>query len=381
MAANSFLPNGITHKKLIKGSFMRILCIIPPYIPSYFNAGHHLPLFQVSQYLRIRHGFDVVARDCSALNSTWRDLCRLLMQHFDVAAVMNDFDAIDGFERFIEYSRELSPHTKLITFGRASKQVPELFEKLGFDAVGSGGDYEISVSSYLLYLRESTSLKGVRICIGKGKYRGGEPGQFLPSESWVLPDISEIPYDAYTQLYENDLNKFCGIPQRKELVVPIARGCPVGCQFCDVPRQQGQLERRLSVERTVAYIQNCYRLYPFEYVSFYAPTFTLRKDWVLKLCDKLHKKHLSVSWKCVTTIHHLDRDLIRTMADAGCVRISIGVETTHIGVAQRFLPQIKHHDQQRFKNVASWCTDVGIELNCFLMLGIPGEDSKHTSNL
>ncbi|MDE1478910.1 hypothetical protein KKJ01_11875 [Xenorhabdus bovienii] len=31
---------------------MRILLLIPPYIPSYFNAGHHLPLFQVATYIR-----------------------------------------------------------------------------------------------------------------------------------------------------------------------------------------------------------------------------------------------------------------------------------------------------------------------------------------
>ena len=31
---------------------MKILCLVPPYVPSYFNAGHHLPVFQVAAYLR-----------------------------------------------------------------------------------------------------------------------------------------------------------------------------------------------------------------------------------------------------------------------------------------------------------------------------------------
>ena len=354
---------------------MRVLCVIPPYVASYFNAGHHLPVFQVAAFLRAQPGFDVDARDLGALNANWKSVCRLLIQRFDVVAMLNDFDAIDGFDRFVEYCRELSPVSRVITFGRASRQTPGFFEQFGFDAIASEGDYEASVASYLLHLRDGAPLHGVRVRTLDGHYRDGERGQFLPAEQWAFPHIGEIPYAAYDRLYEDDLDKFCGVPRRRELVVPVARGCPVGCDFCDVPGQQGRSERRVSVESVVAYIQDSYAKHPFEYVSFYAPTFTLRRAWVLDLCKRLQMLRPRVYWKCVTTVHHLDDEMVDAMGAAGCVRISVGVETTYADVALASLPQIKHYDEQRFQQLADMCARTNIELNCFLMLGLPGESA------
>jgi radical SAM superfamily enzyme YgiQ (UPF0313 family) len=351
---------------------MKVLCIIPPYVPSYFNSGHHLPVFQVAAYLRRSTTADVTAIDCAALNATWRDICRLLARRFDAILMLNDYDAIDGFGRFVQYAREISPASRLATFGRASRDVPAFFDRFGLDGIGSGGDYELSMRAFLDYVVDGRTPSGLRVPTSKGAYRTHPVAVWLPAEEWVLPEVSEIPYDAYARLYEDDLNKFCGIPRRKELVVPVARGCPVGCSFCDVPRQQGLRERRLSVERVVEYIRSTFDRDDFEYVSFYAPTFTLKRNWVLEMCAALRASGPNIPWKCVTTVAHLDEALIRTMADAGCVRISVGVETFAIEAAAH-LPRIKRESRAAFEAVANYCRAAGIELNCFLMLGLPGE--------
>ena len=57
---------------------MKILCIIPPHIPSYFNAGHHLPLYYVASYLRENiTNISVECVDAAALNYTWKEICEL----------------------------------------------------------------------------------------------------------------------------------------------------------------------------------------------------------------------------------------------------------------------------------------------------------------
>lgn len=351
---------------------MKVLCIIPPYVPSYFNAGHHLPIFQVSAYLRTYTKVEVTAIDCAALNASWRDICRLLARRFDAILMLNDYDAIDGFSRFVQYAREISPISKLATFGRASRDVPAFFDRFGLDGIGSGGDYELSMLAFLDHLVDGREPAGLRVPTDTGVYRTYPAADWLPAETWVLPDVSEIPYDAYARLYEDDLNKFCGIPNRRELVVPVARGCPVGCSFCDVPRQQGLRERRLPVDRVVRYIRGAFDIHGFEYVSFYAPTFTLKRNWVLELCAALRAGGRTIPWKCVTTVAHLDEPLIRSMADAGCVRISVGVETFAVEAAAH-LPKIKRESRASFDAVANHCRAAGIELNCFLMFGLPGE--------
>ncbi|MCY4555229.1 MAG: radical SAM protein [Chloroflexi bacterium] len=354
---------------------MEVLCIIPPHVPSYFNAGHHLPVFQVAAYLRHNPFLQVTARDFAALNATWRDVCRLLARKFDVIAMLNDYDAVDGFERFISYARQLSPRSKLMTFGRASREVPSFFDQFGLDGIGSSGDYETSVADFIKFVMEGRRASGLRLRGANGRYTSADPGRWLSAEDWALPDISEIPYEKYDALYKDDGNKFCGIPGRRELIVPVARGCSVECLFCDVPKQQGRHERRMTVPAVIDYISECYRKGRFDYVSFYAPTFTLRKQWVQDLCEAMLSADLGIRWKCVTTVSHLDAPLVRKMAQAGCVRISVGVES-FAPEAAAILPKLKQESKGKFLQIANMCKAANVELNCFLMLGIPGEPVK-----
>ncbi len=353
---------------------MKVLCIIPPYIPSYFNAGHHLAIFQVAEYLRSR--FDNIKIECidaAALNLTWKEICSLLIQSYDVIVIMNDFDAIDTFARFHQYVENISPSSKIITFGRLSKYIPRFFFRLGVDAVAYDGDYESSIMNYITYLQNNETLpKGV-LLNENDKERAGE---YLGAENWVMPNVNDIPYSAYNNMYKNDFNKFCGIPSRQELVIPVARGCPYACHFCDVPLMQGLKERRMLVDVVIAYIENSFKKLPFEYVTFYAPTFTLNKQWVNEFCRKIQLLPRNYPWKCVTVLACLDEPLVKSMAAAGCVRISLGIETfTHN--ASMKLPKVKQGILDKFIEMVNICKQYKVELNCFITLGLPGDTPKN----
>jgi histidinol-phosphate/aromatic aminotransferase/cobyric acid decarboxylase-like protein len=320
--------------------------------------------------------------DLGALNATWKQVCDVLIRPYDVVAVFNDYDGVDGLERFIDYAKRLQPDAKLITFGRGSKQVPGLFAGLRLDAVAASGDYESCVEDFVRYLAGEGPPAGVSVQVD-GAFLPATPGRLIDPEEWALPDVDEIPYAAYDRMYADDLNKFCGIPGRRELVVPVARGCPINCGFCDVPAMQGLRERRLSVDRTITYIRDAYARRPFEYVSFYAPTFTLNKPWVGDLCRALRSLSWEIRWKCVTTMSHLTEDLIMEMGRAGCVRISVGIET--IGrVAGQHLPSPKRNPEARLPELAAACRASGIELNAFVILGLPDDtpdDAERTIRL
>jgi len=361
---------------------MRILIVNPPAVCSYFNAGHRLPIFQVGAFLRGRSfAGDVECHDLGALNATWRTVCKLLSRRFDVVAVFNDYDGIDGLSRFLYYMRRMQPEAKVVTFGRGSKQAPAAFKPLPLDSIIVSGDYESGLEDYVQHLLGRAPPAGNLFREGD-RWREGPPGRLLEAGEWVFPEWREIPYEAYDRLYSDDLDKFCGIPGRRELVVPIARGCPVNCVFCDVPVMQGLKERRVSVEKVIGYIQAAYRDAPFEYVSFYAPTFTLKRAWVRSLCTAFRQADMKISWKCVTTLAHLDEQLIGEMSDAGCVRISVGLETLS-ATALRNLPALKRNAERDLQNVTRWCNASGVELNCFVIFGLPGdtlEDATYTAN-
>lgn len=358
---------------------MKILCMIPPYLPSYFNAGHHLPIFLVSAYLRknlTQDDTQVDCYDCAALNYTWKEICNLLCKQYDVIVLLNDYDAVDTYERFMYYKHSISPQTKTITFGRLSKQIPGFFFQFGIDAVHASGDYELGVYQYVMHLyTPKAQIPGVLLSNKEVR----STGSVLDPNDWVLPDVTEIPYQAYSYMYKNDLNKFCGIPDRQELVLPIARGCPLGCSFCDVPTMQGSFERRLSVERTIDYIQKSFATLPFEYITFYAPTFTLNKKWVKSFCHNLLALKTRYSWKCVTVLKLLNEELIRLMSESGCIRISLGIESFTNTAAMK-LPKLKQDTLDTFMNITQLCQHYHIELNCFIILGLPQDSPEEVQN-
>jgi anaerobic magnesium-protoporphyrin IX monomethyl ester cyclase len=351
----------------------RILVLRPPEVPSYFNAGHHLPVFTVSAYLRRHLAARVDALDAAALNVTWKELeDHLWTGAYDVIACMNDLGETAPLGEFVARARALRPSVRLVTFGRLSAQLPGFFERYDLDGIVSSGDYESGVLTFLRWLEDGDRPRpGVAVRAAGRWVPPDAPGLSVPVDEWVLPDIGEIPYDAYDRLYQREENRFCGLPGKRELVVPVARGCPVGCEFCEVWRREGRRERRLPVDRVVAYIRDSLAHARFDYVAMYAPTFTLRRGWVRDLCDGLEASGDRVAWKCTTTIEHLDEGLLARMAAAGCVRVSVGVETLEPG-AQTLLPASKRCQEQRFDALAARCRELGVELNCFVMLGLPG---------
>ena len=353
----------------------RVLVICPPATPTYFNAGHRLCAFTVAAYLRRqRYVAKVQVVDAAALNYTWRDIAQLLVNNtYDVIALANDYGTPEPVKRFVRWARALAPSAKLITFGRLSKDIPNFFRRYDLDAIASSGDDEATVGAFVQSIAEGTAAPVPGALRRAGSHwSGGGSGILLNPDQWPFPDIGDIPYNDYDRLYADDDRKFCGVPNRRELVVPVARGCPVQCTFCEVPRQQGRRERRRSVTSVINYIENCFRGSSFEYVSFYAPTFTLDRGWVEEFCCNLIEREKNWPWKCVTTIFHLDDRLVNLMARAGCKRISVGLETLD-EPGQRNLPKIKRVMNAALLSLGRACRENEIELTCFVILGLPGQ--------
>jgi anaerobic magnesium-protoporphyrin IX monomethyl ester cyclase len=354
-------------------SGVRVLVIRAPEVPTYFNAGHRLAVFTTSAYLRRQPGVATVdALDAAALNVTWRELSDLLWKgRYDVIAHMNDLGEVPALRELIAWARELCPGARLVTFGRLSAQVPGFFEQYDLDGIVCSGDYETGLLTFVRWLADRGRPRpGVAVRSGERWLPPDGPGTLLPVDDWALPDVGEIPYDAYDRLYARDQSQFCGLPGRRELVVPVARGCPVRCEFCEVWQREGLKERRLPVGRVVDYVWQSLARARFDYVAMYAPTFTLRRRWVLELCDALIEGGC-FPWKCTTTLEHLDEALLSRMAESGCTRVSVGVETLE-PAAQSLLPSAKRCSIERFDALAECCASLRVELNCFVILGLPG---------
>jgi len=59
------------------------------------------------------------------------------------------------------------------------------------------------------------------------------------------------------------------------------------------------------------------------------------------------------------------------MGRSGCVRISVGLETLE-PAGHGALPRAKQIHEDGFRRLGRWCVDAGIELNAFVIVGLPG---------
>jgi radical SAM superfamily enzyme YgiQ (UPF0313 family) len=75
----------------------------------------------------------------------------------------------------------------------------------------------------------------------------------------------------------------------------------------------------------------------------------------------------------------LNAELINLMSQSGCVRISLGIES-FTNTAAIGLPKVKQDTLNDFKEIALICRKYNIELNCFIMLGLPGDTPQDVTN-
>jgi coproporphyrinogen III oxidase-like Fe-S oxidoreductase len=67
---------------------------------------------------------------------------------------------------------------------------------------------------------------------------------------------------------------------------------------------------------------------------------------------------------------HLDKSLVELMGKAGCFRISVGLESFENSKI-KYLPSQKQEAKRRFDELLYWCKDANIQLNCFVIIGLP----------
>jgi anaerobic magnesium-protoporphyrin IX monomethyl ester cyclase len=185
----------------------------------------------------------------------------------------------------------------------------------------------------------------------------------LPFPAWDL-----LPYNSYdggSDLMRN-LKPF--------VTVQTSRGCPHGCKYCPYPIAQGRKYRYRSPENVVDELDWLISKLKIKSILFRDPEFALRKDNVKGICDGIIKRRLKVAWRCETRIENLDEELINTMAEAGCIGINMGIESSDTTVLHNVGRKAVPFDQA--KKIIGFCKMKKIDTFCFFILGLPGETKK-----
>lgn len=178
----------------------------------------------------------------------------------------------------------------------------------------------------------------------------------LPPPAWHL-----APMDKY---YFADPH--AGI--RKMASVITSRGCPFNCIFCF--SMHGKRIRSRSPKLVVDEIAYLKKQYGIEYVFFHDETLTFDKVRTLTMLQDIIDRKLNIEWTCMTRADSLDEEVVAKMAESGCTRASLGIESGN----QKILDTArKRSDRPKLRRAYQLLQKYGIEGRGSLILGLPGE--------
>ena len=102
--------------------------------------------------------------------------------------------------------------------------------------------------------------------------------------------------------------------------------------------------------------------------------FTLKKDFVFEFCQR-YRKEIALPFDINTRVGFIDKEVCTYLKDAGCRRVSIGIESGSPYVRCEILNRKMSNEEiiEAFRIVH----EAGLKTKSFNMIGFPGETPEH----
>lgn len=158
------------------------------------------------------------------------------------------------------------------------------------------------------------------------------------------------------------------------------RGCPWHCIFCASETLNTTRMVMRSPASIVAEIKKIKEEFPFiTHIYFSDDVLTLWADQhILKICDLIIKEGIKITFEGSTRANLVEDRAIARMAEAGLVRISMGLETVNSQMRDTMRKQVKLDDYPRAARI---CEKYGVEAMVSAMIGLPGETRETVEEL
>ena len=187
----------------------------------------------------------------------------------------------------------------------------------------------------------------------------------------MIEDLDTLPFPNRehfdSKQYEIHLD-----PTPNALLVA-SRGCSFQCTYCIWPQTlYGHLHRRRSPKNICDELELLIQNYQIRFFRFDDDLFTLNAKAVIEFCQEFMGRglHHRLKWVCFGHVNTGTEEMFRLMAEAGCVRIDMGVESG----SEKILKLIKKGiNLQKAKETFDLCRKYGIQTYADYMIGFPHE--------
>lgn len=330
------------------------------------NRMAPLGLLSIAAYLE-KEGHQVVVHDClgpNAVAGTRSNGNLILNHHPDIvgfSATTAGF--LDGYE-LAAHIKRVRPQTRIIFGGvhisALGGVLLDRFEHIDYLAVGEG---EITMTQ----LASGLSHRDISGLV----WRSGHTVITNPRRRHI-DNLDDLPFPAYEKL--EGFPKGYRLPLFSYIMTPGAtmvtsRGCPFQCSYCDrsVFKQGYRYNSPEYIYAHMAYLRSRFGV---RHLNIYDDLFTLNRRRIAELCGLLTEKPLGIQFNCAVRVRHADDDLLHMLRRAGCLMISVGIETGDADLLEVHKPGVY---LEEVRDTVKRIEAAGLRVKGLFMMGLPGE--------
>lgn len=289
--------------------------------------------------------------------------------------IISEKPAIVGFNatsfarlRAVELINNVKKHTGALTvaggphFHATARQA--LCNIPGLDVVVKG-EGELTLSELSSAYESNKSFEQI-----KGIFFRSDGKIIETADRPIVMDLDSLPIPAY-HLFS--LNKYKGTlkgTNMKAIGVISSRGCPNKCKFCANRVLRKQTLRLRDPKKFVDEVELLHNTYGYEAFDFWDDTMTMVKEHIFGICEEIKARNLKIKWFARARVNTVDKQVLQSMKDAGCVAIAYGVESG----SEAVLRQIdKGITIAQVKEAIKASTDIGFNVSNYFIVSLPGE--------
>lgn len=313
-------------------------------------------------------GYKVDIIDCIALNMDWTDLKSIMENTPPRFVVTNAITSIinnDLYTTYLgkyvgAYTIAVGPHITSLP-----KETLKRFPSLDFGIIGEA---EVTIKELVTAVDNGDSLQNVEGIV----FRESDGNLQLTAKRPFIDNLDELPIPLHELLpiYKYRL-PYIG---SNYTFVLSSRGCPFECTFCRQPIMWERKVRKRSAQSIFEELKYLNKL-GINNIMFHSDTFTIDRQIVKELCDKIICQKLPIRWICNSRVDTVDYEMLSLMKKAGCWMIAYGIETGN----DKILKNVKKGGNatvSQARKALMWTKKAGIKIWAYFIIGLPGENEN-----